>query len=62
MAELRRKELVKWLGVSDRTISRWIKRKLPHTVVVEGYLKHQVFDTTKVIEWMSQQSKEEKEI
>lgn len=60
MVEIRRKELVKWLGISDRTLSRWIKRKLPFTLVKEGYLEHQVFETEEVLMWMNQQSKEVK--
>ncbi|WP_435923779.1 hypothetical protein [Paenibacillus sp. DYY-L-2] len=60
MVELKRKELVQWLGISDRTLNRWIKRNLPYTVVRESYQKYQVFDTEQVIQWMNQQSKEVK--
>jgi phage terminase Nu1 subunit (DNA packaging protein) len=60
VVELRRKELVKCLGISDRTLSRWIKRKLPFTLVKEGFLEHQVFDIEEVLLWMNQQSKEVK--
>lgn len=60
MVELKRKELVQWLGISDRTLNRWIKRNLPYTLIKEGYQKYQVFDTEQVIQWMNQQSKEVK--
>lgn len=50
-----KKELAKELGVSPRTLWRWIDKGMPHVMEYKGLRPIMKFDIEQVKEWLKQQ-------